>query len=151
MSTDHEGPFARQPYSADTILADLMIDPAARAVLDRLAPDLLRAPAAFGGGPLPAGMATILSPRAVLSHWQPRPAALIEQIDRELAAVPLTPSARPWDWYAETLIGARFVGHPMPPHQFQPGSYTHPPSARLLECGIAWAMGLDSVDEEIAR
>jgi type 1 glutamine amidotransferase len=301
-------------------------------------------------------MATILSPRALLSHRQPRPDALIAQLDCDLAAIELTPatirarSARydtvppplpatlprpallvfdkttgfrdapsidaaaaalrklarcrgwslvetangavfnardlahfdavvwnnvsgdaltigqrrafvewlqegggyagihgaagdpvcPWRWYAETLIGARFVGHPMPPRQFQPGrvivergqaiadalaeefgaewtmteewysfdrsprtngarvlvtldersyqpaglpgaelrmkdhplawlrnvgrgrafysaighlpeSYTHPPSARLLERGIAWAMGLDGIHEEITR
>jgi len=63
MNIDDEGPFAREPYSADTILAELVIDPAAQAVLDRLASDLLRASAAFGGGPLPAGMATIFRPR----------------------------------------------------------------------------------------
>ena len=50
MNIDDEGPFAREPYSADTILADLMIDPAARALLDRLAPDLLRAPRRSAAG-----------------------------------------------------------------------------------------------------
>lgn len=237
MHADDEGPFAREPYSCDTLVADLLLDAAARAVLDRLAPDLARAPAAFGGGPLPPGMATILSPRAMLTQRQPPPQALIAQLDRELSAIELTPeairarSARydtvpprlpaewprpalmvfdkttgfrdtpsieaaaaalrslarqrgwhlfetangavfnardlahfdavvwnnvsgdaltigqrrafvewlqagggyagihgaagdpvcPWGWYAETLIGARFIGHPMPPRQFQPG------------------------------
>ncbi|TCM20703.1 hypothetical protein EDF56_102366 [Novosphingobium sp. PhB165] len=40
-----------------------------------------------------------------------------------------------WDWYADTLLGARFVGHPMQP-QFQEARIfvddkTHPAAARL--------------------
>jgi uncharacterized protein len=245
-----DGPFAREPYSVDTLVADLMGDPATLAVLNRLAPALLRAPAAFGGGWLPAGMATILTPRYLL-RYQPGGADLLARLDSALSAIPLTPEAmlrrcarydrvppdlpdalpRPallvfdkttgfrdepgiaaaaaaiqqmasrrgwsavfsdkgavfnahdlarfdavvwnnvsgdaltigqrqafmdwvhggggfvgihgaagdfvclWDWYADSLIGARFVGHPMPPHQFQPGRV-------CIESGHAVTLGL---------
>lgn len=251
-----DGPFAREPYSADTLIADLMLDADARAVLDQLAPDLMRAPAAFGGGWLPAGMATILTPRLLLKR-RPGAPELLARLDAGLEAIALTTEAmqrrcarydrvppelpdrlpRPallafdkttgfrdepsiaaatlalrqmagrrgwgvvfsdrgavfnardlarfdavvwnnvsgdaltigqrqafmdwvhagggfagihgtagdpvckWDWFADTLIGARFAGHPMPPHQFQPGRVRveagHPVTQGL---GEGWTM-----------
>jgi type 1 glutamine amidotransferase len=248
--TDIDGPFAREPYSADTLVADLMMDPPARAVLDRMVPELLRAPAAFGGGWLPQGMATILTPRHMLRS-DPNAAELLARLGAELATIPLTAEAmlrrcarydrvppelpamlpRPsvlvfdkttgfrdepsiaaaaqalrlmagrrgwamvfsdkgavfnerdlsrfnavvwnnvsgdaltigqrnafvdwveagggfagihgtggdpvckWDWFADTLIGARFAGHPMPPRQFQAGRV-------LVETGHPITQGL---------
>lgn len=251
-----DGPMADEPWSVDTLVIDLMQDPTARAVLDRLAPDLMRAPAAFGGGWLPEGMATILTPRCLLQH-QPGSAALLAALDSELSAIPLSPDAmlrrcarydrvppvlpahlpRPallvfdkttgfrdepaiaaaaaalrqmaqargwslvcsdkgavfnardlarfdavvwnnvsgdalttgqrqdfmdwvqdgggfvgihgaagdpvckWDWYADTLIGARFAGHPMPPQQFQPGRVCVEPGHVVTDgLGDGWTM-----------
>jgi len=221
-----------------------------------LAPDLLRAPAAFGGGWLPQGMATIITPRHMLGR-DPSAAELLARLDAELAAVPLTLEAmrrrsarydrvppelphdlpRPallvfdkttgfrdepsidaaalalrqmaarrqwrvcltdrgavfnprdltrfdavvwnnvsgdaltigqrrafvewveggggfagihgtagdpvckWDWFADTLIGARFAGHPMPPRQFQLGQVLVEPGHPITQgLGGGWAM-----------
>lgn len=90
--TSIDGPFAREPYSVDTLVADLMLDPPARAVLERLAPGLMRAPAAFGGGWLPPGMATIVTPRHRLQH-QADATHLLARLDAELARIPLTEEA----------------------------------------------------------
>lgn len=254
--SDIDGPFAADAYSINTPVADLMLDPAARAVLDRLAPDLMRAPKAFGGGWLPPGMATILTPRHLLER-DPAAAGLLAQLDFELAIVPLSREAmrrrcarydrvppelpqaltRPavlvfdkttgfrdapsidaaaqalremarrrawsafftdrgavfnardlarfdavvwnnvsgdaltigqrqafrswveggggfvgihgtagdpvcqWDWFADTLIGARFAGHPMPPRQFQAGRVVVEAGHPVVEgLGDGWTM-----------
>lgn len=241
-----DGAFAREPYGVDTILADLLIDPAACSVLERFAPGLNQVPAGLGVASLPPGMATILTPRLLLQF---RPDVSLDALQAALAAVPLTPDAMrarcarydrvppplpaalprpallvfdkctgfrdtpsveaatamlgetaarrgwacvfsdkgavfnprdltrfdavvwnnvsgdaltidqrrafvawieagggfvgihgaagdpvcPWDWYADTLIGARFAGHPMPPKNFQPGRVVIEPGHAIVD------------------
>lgn len=86
-------PLARQPYSSRTILADVLGDPAAKAVLDREAPDLVGGfTRNFGGGPLPPGFARILSLQSLL-RTRPDGAVLAPRLDAALAHVKLTRQA----------------------------------------------------------
>jgi type 1 glutamine amidotransferase len=88
-----ECPSAHQPYSSRTVLLDLLIDPAARNVLERVAPSVLTPP--FGGPEWPTKpptFAAILTPEAMLSR-QPNGPASIAALDAALAQVPLTPEA----------------------------------------------------------
>jgi uncharacterized protein len=87
-------PLARQPYSSRTILADLLTAPAARAVLEHDAPDVVtRFTATFGtGGAEPPPFARIISPALSLKS-QPDGAAIAARLDADLAQVPVTPAA----------------------------------------------------------
>lgn len=86
-------PLARMPYSSKTPLADVLLDPRAKAVLDRNAPGLIADfTKPFGGGAIPPGFAAIISP-AVLVKGRPDEAKLTATLDRDLAAVPITPAA----------------------------------------------------------
>ncbi|MFD1612330.1 ThuA domain-containing protein [Sphingomonas tabacisoli] len=86
-------PLAHQPYSSRTILADVLGDPAAKAVLDREAPELVSGFSRnFGGRPLPPGFARILSLESLL-RTRPNGAALASRLDTALGAVKLTPQA----------------------------------------------------------
>ena len=86
-------PLARTPYSTRTPLADVLLDPRAKTVLDRDAPGLVADfTKPFGGGAMPPGFAAILSP-ATLLKGRPDGAALTAALDRHLAAIPITPTA----------------------------------------------------------
>lgn len=47
-----------------------------------------------------------------------------------------------WPWYVDTLIGARFVGHPSSPQQFQPGKLRVDDPASPITAGLGegWEM-----------
>jgi type 1 glutamine amidotransferase len=77
---------AYQPYSSRTILADLLQDPLAKAVLQREAPQL----AQFVASVLPPAFATILNPQLLLAA---EPAATREHLDHALAQVAVTDAA----------------------------------------------------------
>jgi hypothetical protein len=66
-------PLARESYSSRTPLLDLLIDPSARAVLERVAPSLLKPP--FGGDQWPTQpptFAAILTPEAMSKTFNSR-------------------------------------------------------------------------------
>jgi type 1 glutamine amidotransferase len=87
-----ECPLAHQPYSSRTILLDLLIDPAARAVIERVAPSLLKPP--FGPPEWPTNpptFAAILTPEVMLKREPNGPSAAM--LDAALAQVALTPEA----------------------------------------------------------
>lgn len=93
-STGTDCPLAREPYSTRSPLLDLLIDPAARAVLEREAPALLKMP--FGPDKewptRPPSFAAILSPASMLPMMPgavPDPARL----DAALGKVTLTAAA----------------------------------------------------------
>jgi uncharacterized protein len=87
-------PLARQPYSSRTVLLDLLIDPAARAVLTEVAPQVAKPP--FSGATAwptqPPTFAAIVTPEFMLRN-DPKSAALIGTLDTALAKVPLTTTA----------------------------------------------------------
>jgi type 1 glutamine amidotransferase len=83
-------PLATQPYSSRTLLIDLTINPATRAILERDAPQALEP---FGSDvTLPPGFATIITPEWILST-RADSKALIPRLDAELAKVPVTAEA----------------------------------------------------------
>ena len=83
-------PLARQPYSILSPMLDIMLDPSARAALDRAAPDFVSSLTRnFGGGDLPRGFAAITSPQFYL-ELRPDGAALGQRIDSALSRVRLT-------------------------------------------------------------
>ena len=86
-------PLAREPYSTRSPLIDLRLDPNAKAVLDRDAPDLVSAlTAGHGGGDLPPGFAAIITP-AWLLQMRPDSAGLATKLDVELAKIAITAPA----------------------------------------------------------
>ena len=86
-------PLARQPYSSRTLLTDLLLNPATKAILDREVPDLVSGLSrGHGGGPLPPGFTTIISPELLLG-MRPGGQALVARLDASLAKVPLTKAA----------------------------------------------------------
>ncbi len=85
-------PLARQPYSIDTPIIDIMLDPAARAVVDRDVPGVLgRLPALFVSTK-PPSFAAIFASRQLLTMAKV-PADQLATLDRDLATVPITPAA----------------------------------------------------------
>lgn len=86
-------PLARAPYSTRTPLADVLLEPLAKAVLDRDAPGLMADfTKPFGGGAIPPGFSAIISP-ATLLKGRPDGAGLTAALDRDLAAIPITAAA----------------------------------------------------------
>jgi len=91
-------PAARTPYSSDTLLIDLLLDPRAEAVLD--AQGLLKPLPAFLRNPAPPTFATIITPKWMLTAAPMRfgqgaaagPEA-VAALDRALAAIPITEEA----------------------------------------------------------
>jgi type 1 glutamine amidotransferase len=88
-------PAARQPYSSDTILLDLLLDPRAAAVLEgegllKSLPSMLRKSA-------PPTLADVMSPRWMLTsrfaggESSPAVVARLAAMDRALGAIPITP------------------------------------------------------------
>ena len=85
-------PLAKQAYSIDSPLIDVLINPATKAAISRVNPDLLaKMPPMFLKGTTPS-FAAIISLRT-LQAYASMPAGLLEQLDRALAAVPVTPEA----------------------------------------------------------
>jgi type 1 glutamine amidotransferase len=84
-------PVKGQPYSTESLFIDLLRDPAARAVLEARAPDLLtRVPPSVLNTTRPS-LAAVLTPRAIALHLD-LPLA-IEAVDRALAALPVSAAA----------------------------------------------------------
>ena len=92
-SSVDECPLAHQPYSSRTVLLDLLIDPAARDVLERVAPSVLKPP--FGGSEWatnPPTFAAIITPEVLLRRQQGGP-AVTAALDAALGPVALTADA----------------------------------------------------------
>ncbi|MFO1265381.1 MAG: ThuA domain-containing protein [Rubrivivax sp.] len=86
-------PLAHAPYSSQTILLDLLLDPAARAVLEREAPAVLKPPFGAGEWPLePPSFAAIVTPATLLS-MMPAGSGNAAALDAALAQVPVTAEA----------------------------------------------------------
>jgi len=82
-------PLRNQPYSIDSPLIDVLLNPAARAAMDRAAPALLRdLPSFFGGTTVPT-FSVILSVRKAAA-WRNVPPEALVAVDRALRTVPLT-------------------------------------------------------------
>lgn len=87
-------PLARENYSSQTVLLDLLIDPAAHTILERVAPSVLK-PSWLRAGTWstePPTFAAIVTPASLLKA-DPDAPAKIAALDAELARVPLTTSA----------------------------------------------------------
>ncbi len=90
-STVTDCPAARTPYSSDSLLLDILLDPGAKAVLDRDMPGLAKFPMApFLTGVKTPTFAAIISP-AKLADILPKGSLDRGQMDRDLAALPITP------------------------------------------------------------
>jgi type 1 glutamine amidotransferase len=86
-------PLAHAPYSSRTVLLDLLIDPAARAVLERQAPSLLKPPFGDQDWPLqPPSFAAIVTPE-LLRRMMPAGGAATADLDAALAQVPVSEAA----------------------------------------------------------
>lgn len=81
-------PLAHTPYSSETPLIDLVIDPRAKAVLE--AHGLTKSLPAKMQNPEPPTFAAIISPRKMMGL---RGTAAVDALDRDLAAIPITPEA----------------------------------------------------------
>ena len=86
-------PAAKEPYSSDTMLLDLNLDPRAKAVLGRDFPQLARLPfAVMFEKADPPSFGAILSP-AKISEMTPPGAFDRLKLDKDLGAIPLTNEA----------------------------------------------------------
>jgi type 1 glutamine amidotransferase len=77
---------ANRPYSSKTILADLLLDPSAKAVLVRETPQLVK----FVESALPPAFATILNPQLLLAS---EPHSTLERLNHALGLIPVTEDA----------------------------------------------------------
>lgn len=90
-------PAAWQPYSSDTILLDLLLDPRATAVLEK--EGLLKTLPALLRKAAPPTLADVMSPRWMLTSRfagggsTPVVVARLAAMDRALGAIPITPEA----------------------------------------------------------
>ncbi len=91
-------PAAHTPYSSDTLLIDLMLDPQAVAVLDQEGvlnsiPDMLRTttPPTFGAIMTPRWMMT--AGATLFGGGKSADPAVLVRLDQALAAIPITPAA----------------------------------------------------------
>jgi type 1 glutamine amidotransferase len=86
-------PLGHAPYSSRTMLLDLLLDPSARAVLERDAPGLLKPPFGDADWPLrPPSFAAIVTPEALLRILPPGSGSAAA-LDAALAQVPVTETA----------------------------------------------------------
>ncbi len=86
-------PSGQEPYSSNTVLLDLLIDPAARDALLRTAPQVAVPPFGERAWPTqPPTFAAIISPRTLV-QLKPDVAPLLPALDAALARVPLTRAA----------------------------------------------------------
>ncbi len=84
-------PAAFRTYStAGTPLLDLMLNPAAKAVVDRDLPGFLAGLPKILTGATPPTLADILTIRVMSSEFMPIPQSTLEKLDKDLALVPLT-------------------------------------------------------------
>lgn len=87
-------PGANARYSVDSALLDLLLEPGAKAALERLAPSVVKPPFGEGAWPLqPPTFAAILTPRAALAFFPSADAVSLDGLDAELARVPITREA----------------------------------------------------------
>jgi len=84
-------PAAFRPYSsAGTPLLDLMLNPAAKAVVNRDLPGFLSGLPPMLTKPDPPTLADILTIRNMATEFMPIPEATLDKLDKDLAQVPLT-------------------------------------------------------------
>jgi type 1 glutamine amidotransferase len=86
-------PLGRQPLSTQSPLGDVLVVPAARAVVEAASPglsDAMMKP--FGGQALPPGFDRIVTPRGVMGMIGKGDPALVAKLDTGLAKVKLTPA-----------------------------------------------------------
>jgi type 1 glutamine amidotransferase len=87
-------PAAFRPYStAGTPLLDLLLNPAAKAVVENDLPGFLSKLPSMLTGTNPPTLADILTIRNMASEFMPIPAASLEKTDKDLALVPVTRQA----------------------------------------------------------
>jgi uncharacterized protein len=85
-------PLARQPYSADTVLIDLLINPSTRAVLDQDLPNFVRRLPPEFQRMSPPSFAALLTPRS-MAQRSGTSEAVLKTLDADLAAVRITNEA----------------------------------------------------------
>ncbi len=87
-------PVAFQPYSsAKTTLLDLLLNPAAKAVVDRDLPGFLAKLPPMLTKPAPPTLADILTIRTLASEFFPIPASTLDKLDEDLTRVAVTREA----------------------------------------------------------
>jgi type 1 glutamine amidotransferase len=91
-ATGADCPLAKAAYSSQSPLIDLLINPATRAVIERLDPDLLPKLPPLLATVTPPSFGAIITLR-IAHAFMAVPVASMEQLDRELAAVPVTSEA----------------------------------------------------------
>ena len=82
-------PAAYRTYSADTPLLDLMINPAAKEIVDRDLPGFVSKLPKFLSGATPPTLADVLTIKIIASEFAAIPKEAIDKLDKDLAAVPL--------------------------------------------------------------
>jgi uncharacterized protein len=83
-------PAAFRPFSADTSLLDILLSPAATDVVNRDLPGFLDKLPPFLKGATPPTLADILTIRLMATEFAAMPTAAISQLDKDLAAIPVT-------------------------------------------------------------
>ncbi len=84
-------PAAFRPYStAGTPLLDLLLNPAAKAIVDRDLPGFVAGLPGMLKGATPPTLADILTIRNLASEFMPIPEATLDKLDKDLAQVPQT-------------------------------------------------------------
>ena len=87
-------PVAFQPYSsAKTTLLDFLLNPAAKAVVDRDLPGFFAKLPPIVTKPAPPTLADILTIRTIPSEFAPIPASVLDKLDEDLARVPVAREA----------------------------------------------------------
>src|SRR6185503_9978576 len=80
--TQIDCPLARQPYSSNTVLIDLLLDPRSKAVVRSIVPKL------SGFSVKPPSFAAVISPRNAPEGLSV-PTEKLEELDRALADIPI--------------------------------------------------------------
>lgn len=91
--TAFDCPAAFRPYSSGTPLLDLMLNPAAKAVVDRDLPGFFAKLPPILTKPTPPTLADILTIRIMSSEFAPMPEQVLDKLDKDLSAVPVTRAA----------------------------------------------------------
>lgn len=92
-SPDVDCPAAFRVYSSATPLLDLMLDPAAKAVVDRDLPGFLAKLPPILTKPTPPTLADVLTIQVMSAEFSAVPQEALEKLDKDLALVPLTRQA----------------------------------------------------------
>jgi hypothetical protein len=93
-SPEVDCPAAFRTYSSGgTALLDLLLNPAAKAVVDRDLPGFLAKLPPMLTKPAPPTLADILTIRVMSSEFSPIPEEVLDKLDRDLALVPVTREA----------------------------------------------------------